>query len=237
MVKRSEAALIYVRVSTDEQARSGLGLEDQEERCRAYCQLRGLEVAEVIADPGVSGGTPLGSRGGGGRVLALTGGRRPKVRHVVSLKLDRAFRSAADCLAVTADWDRRGVVYHVVDLGGASLDLSSPMGRMFLTMAAGFAELERGLIAERTRAAAQRTRARGHAWGGQAPYGFRLGADGKTLEPDPQEQGVVARVRQARDEGATLREIVALLDREEVVGRTGQPLQLTQVARIARRDR
>ncbi len=74
-------ALIYVRVSTDEQAKSGLGLEDQEERCRAYCAMRGLEVAEVLKDPGVSGGKSLETRPGGSRLLQETSGPRPRVRH------------------------------------------------------------------------------------------------------------------------------------------------------------
>lgn len=48
------------------------------------------------------------------------------------------------------------------------------MGKMFLTMAAGFAEMERNLIAERTRAALERKRERGERLGGRLPYGFEL---------------------------------------------------------------
>lgn len=232
-----QSAVIYLRVSTDEQARSGLGLEDQEERCRAYITMRGLDIVEVIADPGVSGGRRLETRAGGKALLGLTRGRRPAARHVVILKLDRAFRNAADCLTVTQEWDRRGVTLHIVDMGGASLDLSTAMGRAFLTMAAAFAELERNLISERVTAAARRTKAHGHAWGGQAPYGFRIADDGKTLEECPAEQAVMALVAELRKEGHSLRDIVEELEAQGVVGRTGKPLQLTQVVRIEKKVR
>jgi DNA invertase Pin-like site-specific DNA recombinase len=52
----------YVRVSTDEQADSGLGVEAQRQRIRAYCELKGLHLAETFEDLGVSGGKPLGTR-------------------------------------------------------------------------------------------------------------------------------------------------------------------------------
>jgi DNA invertase Pin-like site-specific DNA recombinase len=58
-------ALGYVRVSTDEQAGRGLGLEAQRQRIRAYCEMKGLHLATIFEDPGLSGGKPLGSRSAG----------------------------------------------------------------------------------------------------------------------------------------------------------------------------
>lgn len=69
--------------------------------------------------------------------------------------LDRLFRDAADALVQTRAWDRAGVALHVVDMGGTSLNTASAVGRMFLTMTAAFAELERSLVSERTSAAMQ----------------------------------------------------------------------------------
>jgi site-specific DNA recombinase len=48
-------AIIYARVSTDEQARSGYSLAQQIEACRAWCEREGYQVLEVITDPGQSG--------------------------------------------------------------------------------------------------------------------------------------------------------------------------------------
>src|SRR5436305_2877054 len=48
-------AILYARVSTDEQARSGYSLAQQLEALRAYCVHEGLEVLEEVTDPGQSG--------------------------------------------------------------------------------------------------------------------------------------------------------------------------------------
>ena len=66
-------AVLYVRCSTEEQALEGYSLEYQEAALRAYCLLRGLEVAEVV-DAGASGGTPLAGREGGSAVQSLAAG-------------------------------------------------------------------------------------------------------------------------------------------------------------------
>ena len=73
-----------------------------------------------------------------------------KVGHIVALKLDRLFRDAADALHQSRAWDKAEIALHLVDMGGQSLNTASAMGRFFLNMMAGVAELERNLIAERT---------------------------------------------------------------------------------------
>ena len=170
------AAVAYLRVSTEEQATEGVSLGAQEAKLRAYCAMRGLELAELVVDPGVSAGKPLASRPGGERLLALVRSRR--VRHVVAFKLDRLFRDCANCLDVTRAWDRAGVSLHLVDLGGQAVDTSSAMGRFFLTVMAGAAELERNQVAERTRFAMRHKHDRGEFNGGQPRYGYRVADDG-----------------------------------------------------------
>ena len=125
-------AVLYLRVSTQEQATEGISLETQEAKLRAYCALRGLTIVKVIIEAGVSAGKPLDEREGGHELLTLV--RRREVAHVVSYKLDRLFRDCADCLTVTAAWDKHGVSLHLVDLGGQTLDTSTAMGRFFLTV-------------------------------------------------------------------------------------------------------
>ena len=109
-------AICYVRCSTQEQADSGLGLEAQAERIRAYCTMRNLDLLDIITDAGVSGGKPLASRVGGQQLLNMI--RERKADAVVMLKLDRMFRNAGDCLTTVETWERAGVALHVVDLGG-----------------------------------------------------------------------------------------------------------------------
>ena len=91
MIKK--IAGLYIRVSTDDQAREGSSLKEQEERLRAMCQYKGYEVYKVYKDAGIS---------------AKTGNYRPKFEEllqdirekkcnaIVVLKLDRLTRSVYD---------------------------------------------------------------------------------------------------------------------------------------------
>lgn len=226
----STDAVLYLRVSTQEQAREGISLAAQEAKLRAYCALRGLQVVEVVTDAGVSGGKPMHSRAGGQRILDLV--QRGIVAHVIAYKLDRLFRDCADCLTVTAAWDKKSMALHLVDLGGQTLDTSSAMGRFFLTVMAGAAELERNLIRERTSEAMGYVRSQGHKTGGDVPYGFRVAADGKILVADEQEQAMLAAIRAARQRGYSQRQVVAELRSQGFTTRKGTPLILKQVQRI-----
>jgi DNA invertase Pin-like site-specific DNA recombinase len=224
-------AALYLRVSTSEQADHGVSLEAQEAKLRAYCELRGLDVAAVVIDAGVSAGKPLASREGGKRVLDLV--QRKQVQAVVAYKLDRLFRNCADCLMTTEQWDKKSVALHLVDLGGQTLDTSSAMGRFFLTVMAGAAELERGLVIERTTAAMAHKKAIGQRVG-DIPYGYELADDGITLLPHEGEQALIDAVREARRRGLAQRAIVAELTRQGFTTRKGTAIQLTQVQRILR---
>jgi site-specific DNA recombinase len=226
----STDAVLYLRVSTQEQAREGISLAAQEARLHAYCALRGLRVVEVVTDAGVSGGKPMHCRAGGQRILALV--QRSTVAHVVTYKLDRLFRDCADCLTVTAAWDKKAIALHLVDLGGQTLDTSSAMGRFFLTVMAGAAELERNLIRERTSEAMGYVKSQGHKTGGDVPYGYAVAADGRTLVVHEQEQAMLEAIRTARQRGYSQRQVVAELAQQGFTTRKGTPLILRQVQRI-----
>lgn len=218
---QQEPAILYVRVSTREQAREGVSLEAQEARLRAYAALRGLRVVEVVVDAGVSGSVPLDKRPGGQRLLAAVeatqrvtgqgrGNRQRRPCHVLAVKLDRLFRSTEDALKTTKDWTARGVSMHLVDLGGQAVDTSSPMGRFLLTLLAGVAEMERGLNAERTQAALAHKREKREKISSAAPIGYRH--DAGRVVADEREQATLARIRELRARTATLREIAAELN-------------------------
>jgi DNA invertase Pin-like site-specific DNA recombinase len=169
------AAVAYVRVSTDEQAQSGSSLPMQESRIRAYCKMAGLTLSAVIREEGVSAAKPFADRPGGAQLLEVLAKKR--VTHIVALKLDRLFRDAADALSKIRQWDKADVALHLVDMGGTSLNTSSAMGRMMLTMLAGVAEWERNVIAERTTAVLTYKRQQRQVYS-PTPYGFqRQGGD------------------------------------------------------------
>ena len=230
-------AIAYVRCSTQEQADSGLGLEAQSERIKAYCAMRGLKLAltGIVTDAGVSGGKPLASRDGGQRLLAAIRDRQAEA--VVMLKLDRMFRNAGDCLTTVEKWEKAGVALHVVDLGGNAIDTTSAAGRFMLVVLAGAAEMERNLTRERTRSALAVKKANGQRVG-TVPYGFDLSDDGVTLTENPAEQTTIADIRSLRAEGMALEAIADALTERGVPTKTGKSRRWSYqaVARILKRS-
>jgi len=222
-------ALGYVRVSSEEQADSGLGLEAQRQRIAAYCAMKGLRLAEVFADPGISGGKPLASRPAGGQLL--TAANKSKGLVIVA-KLDRLFRSVADAATVIADFDKKGIQLVAI---GEAFDMSSAYGRAMAQMASVFAELERAMIRERTRSAMSVKRARGERISGHAPVGWDFGRGGRLVR-NAREQKVIARVRQLRAQGMSYRGIAKRLDRERIRPKRGRRWAHTTVKSVLTRN-
>ena len=220
-------AIGYVRVSTEEQATEGVSVAAQEERIRAYCTMRGLDLTDVVTDLGVSAGKPLASQPGGRRLLAAVR-KRGGPRAIVAWKLDRLFRDTVDCLTNAQTWDRRGVALHLIDLGGTAIDTTSAMGRMFLTLMAAIAAWERDVIGERTKAALQHKAARGE-FVGTAPFGYRR--EGDRVVVDPAEQATIREVVGMTRSGMSRRAIVEELNASEHKPR-GSRWHLNTVARI-----
>jgi len=162
-------AVGYVRVSTEEQSQAGVSLDAQTERIRDYCRFNGYELRAIYRDEGVSGSVKLVDRPEGGQLLHLVACNQ--IGHVVALKLDRLFRDAVNCLQTASDWDQAGIALHLIDLGGQAVNTTSAMGRFFLTVMAGAAEMERNLGRERTSSALQHMKATGTRLG-MPPLGF-----------------------------------------------------------------
>jgi DNA invertase Pin-like site-specific DNA recombinase len=226
-----QAAVGYVRVSTLEQASEGVSLDAQTARIAAYCQLAGLQLVELIREEGISASIPLADRPAGQRVIAAL--RQHKAGHVVAFKLDRLFRDAADALNQTRAWDKGGIALHLVDVGGQTINTAAAMGRMFLTMMAGFAELERNLIAERTAAALQHKKARREVYN-HVPLGFDCNA-GKLVE-NPVEQDIIHFIHKRRSEKFSMRKIAECLNELGIRGKQGGKFYASTVRCILNND-
>lgn len=211
----SQAAVAYLRVSTQEQANEGVSLAAQEAQVRAYAQLKGLNLVAVLVDKGVSGAAELSTRPAGVELLGLV--KQKKVSVVLAVKLDRLFRSAADALNTTKNWDDKGVALHLLDLGGSAFASDSALGRFFLTIMAGAAELEKNLVSERTKAALSHKRSKGERISGCAPYGFQF-FEGNVVE-DKEEQKVLNQIRALSSAGYKPSRIAKLLNSRSVPAR------------------
>lgn len=222
-------AIGYIRCSSQEQADSGLGLEAQRERIKAYCTMKGLELVEVFEDAGVSGGKPLSTRPAGSRVLAEA---RKSQAVLIVAKLDRLFRSVADAANTIAALEKKGIQIVSVAEG---FDMTSIYGRAMAQMASVFAELERNMIRERTKAAMDQKKAKGER-AGNVPYGKTLDADGKTLLPCQVEAATLQTIEHLRFTLSwSLRQIASELNRRGVKTRSGKPWGHSTIQSIVER--
>lgn len=193
-ITKAQRAVGYARVSTDEQAESGLGIEAQVAAITADCERRGWELVEVLIDAGQSG-------------KSLD---RPQVQAafdriaagdadvLVVTKLDRLSRRVTDLLAVV-DW--LGACEARLVMVEQGVDTATTAGRMFVQMLGIFAEMERESARERTRSALGALRARGDA----------------ISRPAVHDQADLAeRIRADRRSGMTLQAIADALNADQV---------------------
>jgi site-specific DNA recombinase len=196
-------AAIYVRVSTDEQSKSGLGLSDQLGKCDAYCRLREYAVDRVVEDPGYSGKDL--KRPGMAQLLRAI--RAKDIDVVVVAKLDRLTRSTRDL-----DELLEGFKAHGVELASVAehLDTSTAGGRMVVGMLGVVAKWEREVIVERITGALAVKGKRGERRSRFAPYGYRF--EGDKVVPDKVAQSVIRYARSLRTRGASYAAIADALN-------------------------
>jgi len=148
----------------------------------------------VLVEGGVSGSIPVEERPVGGALFA----KLERGDIVISAKLDRLFRSALDALKVVESLKGGGVKLHLLDLGG---DIAgNGISKLFLTIAAAFAEAERDRIRERISQVKADQKARGRFLGGKNPFGYRRD-DGGALVPHEAEQEAIAEMQALRARG------------------------------------
>jgi len=178
------AVVGYARVSTAEQADSGLGLEAQRHAIRSECERRGWELLGIEEDAGWSG--KVASRPGLQRALAAC--KAGQADGLVVAKLDRLSRSMQHAAALLAEAEHEGWALVALDLG---VDLSTPSGEVMAHVLAAIAQFERRLIGQRTKDALAVRKAQG----------VRLG------RPTVLASEVVARIAGERQSGQSLQAI------------------------------
>ena len=215
----------YVRVSTDKQADRGVSLEAQAEKIRAMAVVHNAELLDIIVDGGESAKSL--NRPGMARLLALVDAG--EVQTVIIAKLDRLTRSVKDLCTLLERFTRRGVALVSV---AESLDTGSAAGRLVLNIMTAVSQWEREAIGERTRDAMSHKRTNGERVG-NIQFGYRLGADGKHVEPDPAEQAVLRGDPPACARAATpCGELRPTLNHRALRTRRGSAWRLEHVARI-----
>jgi site-specific DNA recombinase len=203
-------AILYARVSTDEQARSGFSLAQQLEALRAYATREGYEVLEEVQDPGQSGASL--ERPGMDRVrdLVAAGG----VSVVLAQDRDRFAREPAYLFYLREEFGGYGCKLRALNDRGDD----SPEGQLTDGILDQIARFERLKIAERSRRGKLRKVREGKLLAPPTTrYGFKLNAARDAYEVDEAEMEVIRRIfRMVGVEGRSPGSLARIFDREGV---------------------
>jgi site-specific DNA recombinase len=201
---RKKTAVLYARVSTDEQAKSGYSIPDQLGTLRIYAAEKDYEVIEECVDDGWSGADP--DRPGLRRIIDLA--QTGTVEVVVAMKRDRFFRSRLYRLLMDKDLKEHGVQLEAMNDTG---------NRIGDGVQDDFAEWEREQITERTTAGRREKARQGKIIAGRLPdYGFRFGPERDSYEVVEEEMVVVRRIFSELASGTSVNGVCAALDADGV---------------------
>lgn len=145
MKEEKKIAGLYIRVSTEDQAREGFSLPEQEKRLKAMCEYKGYEVFDVYEERGIS---------------AKTGNYRPeferllqdvrdkKVNTIVVLKLDRLTRSVADWEKILSFLEENQAY---LDCANDEINTTNANGKMISRILTSVSQQEIERTSERTK--------------------------------------------------------------------------------------
>lgn len=216
--------IAYLRVSTEQQADTGISLDAQRAKVTAYADLFDLDLVSIEVDAGVSAKSlrrPALQR-------ALAALKSGKADALLVVKLDRLTRSVRDLCDLVDGYfaDGKRALLSV----GENIDTRSAAGRMVLNMLTVVGQWEREACGERVAAVRAYQQARGEFIGGAAPYGYQV-IDGELVVAEA-EQAVIAEAKTLRAAGMALRAVGATLALKGMRARNGKVFQPAQVARL-----
>jgi len=195
-------AIGYIRVSTEDQAREGISLDNQEAKIKVYASLNDLDLVEVIRDEGASGKNL--DREGMKRLLEMV--KACRIEAIIVYKLDRLSRKTIDTLNLIEMFESKGIAFHSIS---EKVDTKSATGKFFLTIISAIAQMERDLIAERTKDALSHKKVK-KEWMGRIPFGFKI-EDNRLVE-DPEQMKTIQKAKRMKRAGKTLRDISKALN-------------------------
>lgn len=211
MDNEKKIAGLYIRVSTEDQAREGFSLPEQEKRLRAMCEYKGYEIYKLYKDAGIS---------------AKTGNTRPafeellqdirdkKCNTIVVLKLDRLTRSVFDLEGIMNFFEENNAY---LDCANEEINTTNSSGKMVARLLTTVSQNEIERTNERTKFGLSGAIKEGHI-PARAPLGYKH--IDKKLVPDPLTKDIVIRIYNLYFEGKSYYNIATIFNEEQVLGKT-----------------
>ena len=211
MNNEKKIAGIYIRVSTEDQAREGFSLPEQEKRLKLMCEYKGYEVYKIYKDAGIS---------------AKTGNIRPafeellediknkKCNTIVVLKLDRLTRSVYDMEYIMKFLDENNAY---LDCANEEINTTNANGKMVARLLTTVSQNEIERTSERTKFGLAGAIKEGHI-PHKAPFGYKH--VNKKLVPDESTKDEIIRIFNLYHQGKSYQTISNLYNKEKVYGKT-----------------
>ena len=211
MNEEKKIAGLYIRVSTEDQAREGFSLPEQEKRLRTMCEFKGYEIYNVYEKRGIS---------------AKTGNYRPKfeellqdirdkkVNTIVVLKLDRLTRSVADWEKILTFLEENDAY---LDCANDDINTTNANGKMISRILTSVSQQEIERTSERTKIGLAGAIKVGHILH-KAPLGYKH--KDKKLVIDYATKDVVIRIFNMYHDGLSYKKISNILNEEQILGKT-----------------
>ena len=199
MDNERKTAGVYIRVSTEDQAREGFSLGEQEEKLLQLCNFKDLEVYKVYKDAGISA-KDMEHRPQFQAMLQDM--KEGKINYIVAYKLDRITRSVRDLEELISVLEQYNC-FLLCDRD--DVNTSTANGRFFVRMLTVLSQLEIEIVSERTKFGLNGAIKSGHI-PGQRPFGYKS-ADDKTMIIDNATRPYVEKIFDMYLEGKSFQQI------------------------------
>ena len=209
--EEKKVAGIYIRVSTEDQAREGFSLGEQREKLIDLCRFKEYEVYKVYEDAGISA-KDMKHRPKFQEMLDDM--RNGKINYIVAYKLDRVTRSVRDLEELITQLEKYNC-YLVCDRD--DVNTSTANGRFFVRMLTVLSQLEIEIVSERTKFGLNGAIKCGHI-PGPSSLGYKKDGNKKTII-DESTRPVVERIFELYLGGKSYQQIANLFNEENVLNK------------------
>jgi len=207
---------IYIRVSTEDQAKEGYSLEVQREYLESFAKREGYEIFKVYCDEGISA---YSTRRPALQEL-LADAKAKKFELVLVYKIDRFSRNLKDLLNLVDELSACGVAFKSAT---EPFDTSTSTGKLMFQQLGSFAEFERNRISERVFPGMVKGVQQGNWQGARfSPFGYTYNKQKKLLEIEKGEADIVKLIYTMYLAGKSTHEITAYLNKKKYQTRTGK---------------
>ena len=222
MDNERKVAGIYIRVSTEDQAREGFSLGEQKEKLLQLCSYKGYEVFKVYEDAGISA-KDMEHRPAFQEMLSDM--KKGKINYIVAYKLDRVTRSVRDLEELISQLEQYNC-FLVCDRD--DVNTSTANGRFFVRMLTVLSQLEIEIVSERTKFGLNGAIKSGHL-PGVLPLGYKKDGNKKTIV-DETTRPVIERIFKMYLEGKSFQQISNIFNEEKVL--SPKPWKDTTIQKI-----